>query len=138
MIRHSFTRAATAGVLLLAVLPSVHAQSKGFMGGGSYADMCRESVNMPAPMGETDLKGNPKLDAYCECFGAKFMVRAQKAAAYMQANPGKPPKNTLEQNMAEELAMRNSCRKQLGLPAAVDPNAAPAAAGTTPPGPKRK
>lgn len=49
-------------------------------------------------------------------------VRAEKAMKYMQANPGKAPPGTLEELNAEELAMRNSCRKQHGLPLAVDPN----------------
>jgi len=83
---------------------------------------CLMSVDMPKPFGEWDLKGNAKLPAYCDCFMAKFKVRSEKAMKYMQANPGKAPPGTLEQSNAEELAMRNSCRKQLGLPLAVDPN----------------
>jgi hypothetical protein len=79
----------------------------------SYDEMCVQSADMPKPFGESDLKGNPKLKAYCGCFGPKFMARAQVAAQ----NMGKPPRPAaLIQK--EELEMRNSCRQQLGLPLA--------------------
>lgn len=127
--------ASMIAALTLALLPSAHAQSPS----QSYYDMCLKAVDMPAPFGESDLKGNAKLPDYCKCFAPAFAARAQKAALYMQANPGKAPPGTLEQSNAEELAMRNSCRKQVGLPAAVDPSKASAsAAGGQIPGLKRK
>lgn len=86
--------------------------------GGS--DACMQAVDYPKPFGEWDLKGNAKLRAYCGCLTPKFRVRAEEAMKYMQANPGKAPPGTLEQSVAEELELRNSCRKQLGLPLAVD------------------
>jgi hypothetical protein len=77
-----------------------------------YASMCmNESVELPAPMGESDLKGNPKLEAYCQCFSGKF---ADRAIRRLQ-NPGPPPP-PLKQTRAEERSMRNDCRQQLGLP----------------------
>lgn len=113
------TRAAVAAAMLLALLPSANAQG-GAVPADGYADMCVKAADMPKPYGEWDLKGNAKLPAYCKCFSAAFAARAQKALAYMQANPGKAPPGTLEQSNAEELAMRNTCRKQGGLPAAVE------------------
>ena len=77
----------------------------------SYADMCVQAAEMPKPYGESDLKGHPKLKAYCSCFGPKFMARAQVAAHNMDKPP--PPAAQIEK---EDLEMRNSCRKQLGLP----------------------
>ena len=112
-----------AAMLTSAILPLSQAQAQA----PTIHDLagpngCLMSVDMPKPFGEWDLKGNAKLPAYCDCFMAKFKVRSEKAMKYMQANPGKAPPGTLEQSNAEELAMRNSCRKQLGLPLAVDPN----------------
>jgi hypothetical protein len=67
-------------------------------------------------MGDGDLKDNPKLDAYCECFGAKFAARALKHMAELQANP-------LSQSIAEDRAMRVQCAQQLQLPPLVFPKA---------------
>jgi len=92
--------------------PVSHAAAKDD-GSASYSDMCMESANMPKPFGESDLKGNPKLQAYCSCFGPKFMARAQAAAK----NMGKTPPSAAQQEK-EEIEMRNSCRKPLGLPLA--------------------
>lgn len=116
------TRAALAGALLLALQPAAHAAGQ-FDGAKGYYDMCIKSVNMPKPFGESDLKGNPKLPKYCECFAPLFTARAQVAMMYMQEHPGKAPPGTLEESNAQELALRNTCRKQVGLPAALDPNA---------------
>ena len=85
------------------------------------ANACLQAANFPKPHGEWDLKGNPKLPAYCECFMAAFQARAVKAMRDMQANPGKAPTRTVAEANAEQLAMRNSCRKQHGLPPAVAP-----------------
>lgn len=106
---HSTTVALIAMVLLS---PVSHAAAKDD-GSASYSDMCVESANMPKPFGESDLKGNPKLQAYCSCFGPKFMARAQAAAK----NMGKAPPSAAQQER-EEIELRNSCRKQLGLPLA--------------------
>jgi len=125
--------ASSTAALLLATPSPAHAQSPT----EAYYDMCLKAVDFPAPFGESDLKGNAKLPDYCKCFAPVFAARAEKAARYMQANPGKAPPGTVEQSNAEELAMRNTCRKQVGLPAAVDPNKA-SAAGQQMPGPKRK
>lgn len=111
-----FQRATIVFGLLFAALPAAQAQSpKKQMG---YADMCVNSAGMPKPFGEWDLKGNPKLPEYCKCFSAAFEVRAKKAMTEMQAG-AKPP--SLEQSNKEELELRNVCRKQTGLPLAVEP-----------------
>jgi len=83
-----------------------------------YKQMCVKAATMPKPYGEWDLKGTAKLGAYCDCFSPLFAARAMKAAEFMQNNPGKAPP-TLEESNQEELAMRNTCRKQVGLPAAL-------------------
>jgi len=116
-----FQCAAIAGALLFATQASAQtATAKQQIDG--YAEMCvKQGANMPKPLGEWDLKGNPKLGKYCECFAPLFAARAMKAFEFMQKNPGKAPPGTAEQNNKEELGMRNTCRKQLGLPLAVDP-----------------
>lgn len=76
----------------------------------SYADMCMKMANMPAPYGEYDLKGNPKLPQYCACFSGLFAARAKAAASGARTNA------TLEENVAGERAMRSTCRAQLKLP----------------------
>lgn len=91
-------------------------------GASTYADMCVQSADMPAPFGESDLKGNPKLKQYCGCFGEKFMARAMKAMQQRSSGNAPPAQAEIQK---EELAMRNSCRKELGLPAA--PNKADSA-----------
>jgi hypothetical protein len=132
-VRTLFARAFATAIPLLAMSPAAQAQQQ------TYHDMCVRAADMPAAYGgESDLKGNPKYPAYCDCFIEKFSARAQKAALYMQANPGKAPPGTAEEVAAQELAMRNSCRKQLGLPAALDPNKAGAPAAGQIPGMKRK
>lgn len=88
---------------------------------GAYAGKCRSLADAPKPMGEWDLKGNARLPAYCDCYATLFFERAIKAAAYMQANNGKPPPGTVKQVHAQENAMRNTCRKEFGLPTAVMP-----------------
>lgn len=71
--------------------------------------MCIKAADFPSPIGESDLKGNPKLSPYCGCFAKAFMARALKASD--GSNPG-----TLAVQNAQELAMRSGCRKQFGLP----------------------
>lgn len=80
----------------------------------SYADMC---VKMSTDMGkahrtilEGDLADNPKLKDYCTCFGAKFAERAMTSGKIMNN------KAEIDAAQKEELAMRNSCRTQYGLP----------------------
>lgn len=83
----------------------------------NYNDMCMNAANMPKPYGEWDLKGNAKLPEYCKCFVPAFQARAMKALTEMQAG-AKPP--SLAQSNKEELELRNVCRKQVGLPLAVE------------------
>jgi len=114
-----FARAAASAALMFAMLPAAQAETI------SYQDMCIKAADMPAEYGgESDLKGNAKLPAYCKCFSDAFGARAKKAFAYMQANPGKAPPESRQEVAAGDLAMRNSCRKQFGLPAAIDPDKA--------------
>lgn len=112
-------RAILACGLILSMLPAAHAQ--GLSKDIGYSEMCVKAADMPKPYGEWDLKGNAKLKRYCGCFAPLFEARAMKAAKFMEANPGKVPPGTLEQSSKEELDMRNSCRKKLGLPLAVEP-----------------
>ncbi len=121
----SLFRAALAGAVLLALVPSAHADEMT----KQYSDMCVSATDFPKPDGEWDLKGNAKLPAYCACFGAAFKARALK--------PPKTPTPSIDEFTAEELALRNTCRKQVGLPLAVAvPNdVAPAAAAKAPKGP---
>lgn len=113
-VRTLFARAFATAIPLLAMSPAAQAQQQ------TYHDMCVRAADMPA------------------AYGGEFSARAQKAALYMQANPGKAPPGTAEEIATQELAMRNSCRKQLGLPAALDPNKAGAPAAGQIPGMKRK
>jgi hypothetical protein len=136
MLRFSASlRAALGASLLIALLPAAHAQ-KGGLGGDTYYDMCLKAVDFPKPFGEWDLKGNAKLPAYCKCFSPLFTARAMKAAAYMQTHPGKAPPGTLAESNAEELAIRNTCRKQVGLPMAIDADAETMPAPTAKPAKK--
>lgn len=75
----------------------------------NYANMC-VTLAQGGMVGEADLKGNPKLEAYCSCFGRKFADRAVTKTT--------PPKSKEEiaALQKEELGMRNSCRAQYGLP----------------------
>lgn len=77
-----------------------------------YYDMCLKSVDLPRPYGESDLKGNAKLPAYCECFSGAFLKRAMAAMAARQAGQKPPP---LEESNRQERLLRNACRKQTGL-----------------------
>lgn len=118
----SFFRAALAGAVLLALVPSAHADEMT----KQYSDMCVSATNFPKPDGEWDLKGHAKLPAYCACFGTAFKARALR--------PMKSPPETIEALTAEELVIRNTCRKQLGLPlAVVVPDEKAAAASAKPP-----
>ena len=111
----------------------------------TYADMCVKAADFPKPLGESDLKGHPKLAAYCSCFAKPFYARAVKAAEEMSADPDKYFKQTAKKSEiakteAEELGFRNACRKQLGLPLASSAGAADTARAGHPavPGPMRK
>ena len=75
----------------------------------AYANNCVQMAN-DGHFGDVDLKGNPKLQAYCSCFGRKFGDRAVTSA--------KLTTTKAEQQAAqkEEMDMRNSCRAQQGLP----------------------
>ncbi|WP_036177463.1 hypothetical protein [Massilia sp. 9096] len=116
----------SAAVLACISLPNAQAQSETIQDmTGSNA--CLQSANFPAPFGESDLKGNAKLPAYCDCYMSKFEARRIKAAQAMQANTDTQAnldkaakKKKRAEAYAEQLAMRNSCRQQLGLPPAAD------------------
>lgn len=121
MPKKNFHSTYSAAVLIITALPFAQAQTASpTIQDMTGSNMCLQSANFPKPHGESDLKGNAKLPAYCDCFMAKFGARAQKAALDVQANPGKTPRKTLQESHAEELAMRNSCRQQLGLPPVAD------------------
>jgi hypothetical protein len=66
---------------------------------------------MPVPRGESDLKDNPKLQAYCQCFATKFTARAEA----LFRNPGASPP-PISETIQQEREMRNGCRQRLGLP----------------------
>lgn len=84
-----------------------------------YAGMCaNQGVTLPAPYGESDLKGNPKLQDYCKCFGNKFAERAIKSAQDMAVASAQSTKDSVK----EEWAMRNSCRQTYGLPLVKSPS----------------
>jgi len=81
-----------------------------------YAQGCStQTVNRPPPGGEGDLKDNPKLQAYCQCFATKFATRAMAAVQAGALNPG-APRPAASELFKQEHEMRNSCRQQLGLP----------------------
>jgi hypothetical protein len=80
-----------------------------------YAQFCAtQGTQMPGAAGESDIKGDARLAAYCACFGGKFADRAV-------ASLGKPRTAPfdMKKSVAEEYAMRNTCRAQMGLPKAV-------------------
>ncbi len=103
------------GALLLAIQPAVQAQPAMKQMTDQYQKMCMSAVNIPAPDGESDLKGNPKLGAYCDCFAEKFLARAMQAST-ASAKSGKPPTQSLDESTRQELAMRQECRQKTGLP----------------------
>ncbi|SFS18850.1 hypothetical protein SAMN05216570_3832 [Dyella sp. OK004] len=94
----------------VAAMSPAHADAPLAQAADQYAQMCAtQGTSIPAPHGESDLKDNPKLGEYCKCFGEKFAKRAL-ASMNDKAAP------SLEQTVSEEQAMRNGCRKQVGLP----------------------
>jgi hypothetical protein len=102
----------TALSLLAAALASAPAQAQDKKQAiDSYKQMCMQSVDMPKPFGEYDLKGNAKLDAYCGCFGQAF------AEHVMKVDP-KAKAPTADEATKRDLAMRNACRQKMGLPLA--------------------
>lgn len=105
------------GIVLNAMaLSPAHAATPLSQATDQYADMCaNQATGIPAPYGEADLKGNPKLGEYCKCFGAKFAERAMATMASMQSG-GKPSSSSTKDTVKEEEDMRNGCRKQVGLP----------------------
>ncbi len=122
-------RAALAGALCLALQPA-QAASGALQGASGYYQSCLASVDFPKPFGEWDLKGNPKLPQYCECYVPAFTAQNIQARANLQAHGGAPTPEMIKENKVSELAVRNNCRKQVGLPAVYDPNVnAPGAKG---------
>ena len=117
----NFMRAATAGALILAAAPSHSAAPPALQGSSGYHQSCMRSVDFPRPFGEWDLKGNPKLKEYCDCYVPLFTVQSNEARAAVDAHGGPPTAEMKKANKASELALRNSCRKQVGLPAVYNP-----------------
>ncbi len=90
----------------------------------SYAAMCKkDGVKIPAEYGgDADIKNHAKLDNYCTCFGEKFAERALKASEDVKKKGAAAlSNNSAEQSIAEEFAMRKTCRAQFGMPAPVMP-----------------
>lgn len=111
--------AALAGVYVIAQ----PAQASGALqGAGGYYQSCMQSVQFPRPFGEWDLKGNPKLAQYCECYVPLFAAQNTQARANLQVHGGPPTPEMIKENKAAELAVRNSCRKKVGLAQVYDPN----------------
>lgn len=75
-------------------------------------DLCAKSVSLPSPLGESDLKGNPKLAPYCACFNDKFTARLNESIRKGELMKPVP----VEQSIREAQDMRNSCRAKMGLP----------------------
>ena len=116
-----FSRAALAGVLCLALQPA-QAASGSLQGAHGYYQSCLQSVQFPRPFGEWDLKGNPKLPQYCECYVPLFTAHNTASRELLKQHGGEPTPAMVKENKATELGIRNSCRKQVGLPAVYDPN----------------
>lgn len=114
-------RAAAAAVLSLALQPA-QAASGGLAGAHGYYESCLQSVHFPRPFGEWDLKGNPKLPQYCACYVPRFTEQTLAARANLELHGGAPTLDMIKENKAGELAVRNACRKQVGLPPVYNPN----------------
>lgn len=114
-LNKAWTSTLLGAVIGMAMIAPAHADDMSSRLVDQYADMCaNQSINIPSPYGEADLKGNPKLATYCHCFAGKF---AQRAAATLQnMNSGKPDSSSVQDTVNEEREMRNSCRQQVGLP----------------------
>jgi len=83
-----------------------------------YAQFCAtQGTQMPGAAGESDLKGNARLAAYCTCFGGKFADRALASLGKPRAAPF-----DIKKSVAEDYAMRNTCRAQMGLPRVIQPH----------------
>ncbi|MBB6247221.1 hypothetical protein [Rhodanobacter sp. A1T4] len=114
-LNKAWTSTLLGTVIGMAMITSAHADDMSTQMVDQYADMCaNQSINMPPPYGEGDLKGNPKLATYCKCFAGKFATRA--AASLQNMNSGKPDTSSVQDTVKEEREMRNSCRQQVGLP----------------------
>ncbi|WP_426101595.1 hypothetical protein [Massilia sp. TSP1-1-2] len=114
-------RATLAAALCLALQPA-HAASGSLQGAHGYYQSCMQSVTFPRPFGEWDLKGNPKLPQYCECYVPLFTAHNTASRELLTQHGGEPTPEMIKENKATELGIRNSCRKQVGLPAVYDPN----------------
>jgi len=77
----------------------------------AYQDMCvHQATGIPAPMGESDLKGHPSLKIYCGCVAAAFEERA------LQRRQQGGPQPSLQQSVQEERDLRSACRAKLNMP----------------------
>ena len=115
----SVIRAALAAALCLALQPA-QAASGALQGVSGYYESCMKSVEFPRPFGEWDLKGNPLLPQYCQCYVPLFTAQNIQARTNLQVHGGPPTPEMIKENKASELAVRNKCRKQLGLPSVSD------------------
>ena len=113
-------RASLAGLVCLT--QPAHATSDTLQGASGYYQSCLQSVQFPRPFGEWDLKGNPKLPQYCECYVPLFVAQNTQSRANLKVHGGPPTPEMIKENKAAELAVRNSCRSKVGLPAVYDPN----------------
>lgn len=91
-------------------------------GASGYYQSCLQSVQFPRPFGEWDLKGNPKLPDYCACYVPLFVAQNTQSRANLKVHGGPPTPEMIKENKAAELALRNTCRSKVGLPAVYDPN----------------
>ena len=112
--------AALAGVCFFAC-PAAQAASGELQGSAGYYQSCMQSVDFPRPFGEWDLKGNPLLPQYCECYVPGFVAQNTQARANLQVHGGPPTPEMIKENKVAELAVRNSCRSKLGLAPVYDP-----------------
>lgn len=117
---NTLTRRALAGALCLALQPALAAPGS-LEGARGYYQSCINSVDFPRPFGEWDLKGNAKLPQYCECYVPLFTAQNTAARANMEHHGGPATPAMIKENKAAELALRNTCRKQVGLPPVYDP-----------------
>ncbi len=103
-------RAALAGALCLALQPA-QAASGSLQGAHGYYESCLKSVEFPRPFGEWDLKGNPKLPKYCECYVPLFTAHTTTSRELLSRHGGEATPAMIKENKASELGIRNSCRK---------------------------
>lgn len=121
MSHFSFLLRASLACLVCLAQPG-RAATDTLQGAAGYYQSCLQSVQFPRPFGEWDLKGNPKLPQYCECYVPLFVAQNTQSRANLKVHGGPPTPEMIKENKAAELAARNTCRSKVGLPAVYDPN----------------